>query len=362
MSEKTNLTRLKTPKDSELLLSQWASFDSLKYMQATHASSKTISEYLADRIDGLGMEYAATDYIAALKIGQSAGSIDVFRNIHLDTIEKTNVNLSAFPFSMLKLDSAGHYYPTWEIDQGKITNCLFTATNFKYSLAMYAKVYTTMFDNCDLSLSLWVQAKLKGNTFTECDFSYAYFNIQGITNNSGLWVENKFSGCNLSNVIAPELVIYACIFTDCKINNSVFKITDNWLSQNWNDSLIIGCEIKNTTMFLGTFTDSLKIEHTDARDSVFENLDSANKGIIRAENSIFTNSSFKHSKISAECTNNTFINCQFTSSFQLTADADISGSDFTGSNIDNWYATKALLKATGCTYDERTIWVDGTPL
>jgi hypothetical protein len=62
----------------------------------------------------------------------------------------------------------------------------------------------------------------------------------------------------------------------------------------------------------------------------------------------------------------TFINNKLNTSYfsnipTIQNDVDVSGTSFEGTNLDDYF-TKAAFKAAVGNYNERTLWVDGTPL
>jgi uncharacterized protein YjbI with pentapeptide repeats len=381
MSQKTNITRFKYSDDSDLLLSQWSSFDQKKYLRANLGLEY---DTFIDLIIGASNSNSVFSYAATLFNNCLPGKIDdtlieSFRNIKLNN-SKIVDTLVGFPFSLLKPNANVDSISDLAIDElnsSVINSCFFQGVNASYSILAGVKLKGCIIEDTTFKSSNQILTVYEGAKIDESSFRGTMFTTLDQGGNV-IGADKLFIGCtirdsDLSQIKAYNLNLLQTELFNCNIRNSTLH-SRTWAEDRNKYSAIVKCILDGSSLSLSNSSDNnsnaqkLKIKDSSARNCEFKNEDANNKGRIVAERTIFDGSKFEHGEIRGDgATSCSFKNVDFNGSFNIRDDffgekANIRGSDFTGSNLTDYFATKADLIATGCTYDERTLWVDGTPL
>lgn len=367
---KTNAPHLlKVQELGEELLFQWPRFNESHWLRSEIGVGgyDTIIEKLLSTYNGNFPINNTSDYFDRLKPGTVASSLDNYRlknivNINPESIQS---NLSCYPLSLIKLGQNPASYTDLAnqiVDASDVINTRLVDADFSYCFGPHGKIVNSYFRNVIFKHADLVKRKFINSVFDNVDFRHSIFLLDSVNNGTVFtWSGCQFNDCDFTGSYAQEISLENVLFKNSKINDCVWDKNTNHHYEGHRGVEIIDSEINNTILSLGLSENKLKFTKSTAKNSTFSNLNSANKGSISAEYTVFENSTFSHSKINATCVNNSFKKVSFNNSFEVTAAADISGSDFTDSNISTFY-TKATLKATGCTYNESTLWVDGTLL
>lgn len=361
--------------DVELLVSQWPQFNDKHYLVAENGINgyDSLISYLVDN--------GRQEWQNTLKPGQTEDeSITAFRNLEIDnallTPDMIRGSLNAFPLSMYKIGAADAYDPA-NFDAGEVTGTKIEDLSLNYIFAPFCIFDSLRLENVDIASGNLIGAKFNfanivNSRFIHTDINKAYFDLSSFEKCSFLRLEaysvNTDEGRVFYRTSFDECLFDKCnfrnnavsgVFNDCdivrseirsstggyKLESSIFNecnFVDSYLYTSIQSTTFYKCRMDRTLMgrrhYAGNDTISAKFRQCELRDCIIWDADLSGE---------FYNCSFTNTEFKAAVTFNGAI---------------VKGCDFTGSNLDTIYATKADFKAAVSEWDPNTIWVDGTPL
>lgn len=371
MAQFLNHTRNKAEQDIKLILLQWLTFNEQHWLRSEMGlNSNTLLEEINNRVINFGATYYI-DFFQSKEIGRSKTRIDSFKGLDIINVDFEKLfdrdNFPILPLVMYKTDSETLDFTPDNMDPTTFTNCRVVDVNWMGVPAMFSEFKNTLIKNVEAQYSNFAGSLFDNCTLKNCDFdkalislddiyfyTYDAFQISGQFNNSKVEdctfrqaeiesfhvFNTRFTRCDFSGASMPGTKpngIKGMVATDCKFNNVEFVGNQVGL-----DAKFIDCEFRNAQIGVTSGTRFLVDCHnTDWEDSTFTRL------ILRGDH---CNSNFK--------------NVQFTNVALPISDAgtDLCGANFTGSNLDDYYTRTEFKAIANIKYNERTLWVDGTPL
>lgn len=373
MAQYPNRVKGKADTSPELLIKSWNTLNEAKLVRAQlGASFDTIIEWVVDNETAFNSYNPTPSMYMRVQPGNIGGTyLEAFRNMNLVNLNEVAIPkiLACFPFSFFKPGTNSADYADLNndiIDPGTYVGLVFKDANLIYSFAPKGVFYSCTFKTCTLRNSDWTARSLQNCLVEDCQMDYMKLMDTAVTfyDQDPFYFYTTFRRCKMNYIEGERLATSHCLFEECEINNSSFaRVSAN----TWNEyTTYRKCQINYSTIGLGG-PDALAtiFEECEVRFSRVEGSDSDSYGGLVAESSDFEGSTLHAVSIKGRCTNNSFRNVTFSPDSNAgleIEDANITGSDFTGSNLDSFFAAKQDLINAGVTYDEDTLWVDGTPL
>ena len=370
-----NRLRERAPSKVEVLLLQWGSFDQSRWLNVELQSGQFYKgdnlQIVFSQLTGFSHS-VGIEFLENVDFGNGLGykqtSFDDYRALDIKNVNTTTLfkdsKFGVLPLVQFKVGVSNlSNDPTEEnTDYCKITNCIFENLIWSGVPALHVPVRYSLFKNCFFRKSCWFGAQfifsdIEGCNFQDSQISNATYAITP-TVQSGQFAHSNFKKCNFQNAEMDNISIAQCIFEECNFDSASL---DNSLGTNQKN------EFKaNDCSFVGASLDGYGNQSTVYfQDCNFTNatlsIASGTQEFSLCKGNDFTAATITRYELEGDCRWNIFVNTTF-SNFSINNSADIRGCDFTDSNLNSIYATKADLIATGCIYDETTLWIDGTPL
>ncbi|MEO1023453.1 MAG: hypothetical protein AAFW89_12990 [Bacteroidota bacterium] len=275
-----------------------------------------------------------------------------FSNVNFGSVD-FNQNLSFFLFALHKQGVP------WVADDPSVYDLsICKGSQFKNVDAVYWYSPAVNFDAClfeNSTLDYWYaqQAIITKCTFRNCNLTAGQFN-----NGDGdpvSWRDNKFSHChflgidfsgiNHSDSSADHCIFDRCVFNDSGGSGEIVPI-------NTCHSSYLYCQFKIA------LPSNAKFHDLDCTGSVFGEGSTISGW---CQNNNYFGCRFGEMSLDWYMQGSSFVQANFEGEISFDENAHIDNCDFTGSNLDNWM-TRDELKNSVASYNENTLWVDGSPL
>lgn len=360
----TNHTRQVANTVPEILLARWAEFDQSRWLRAELGKN-----YDSVVEGGEGWPSIAPGVV-------DGTSVEAYRARQYTNISLVGANLQGIPLTLYVENAAS---TALQIDnltafQGpELLGCTFDGVDLSFAFLAAAHIRAchlvgggslaraqmgmilledTVARRIDFR-GAFLSGGISGCTFEKCDFDGATFGAL----NTGLYTEidnSRFTKCSFRAFDAELLYVRGTQFCECDFTAAELDFNEDENRNAWRDSVFTSCNFTTASISFMHMNDAL-VQHSEFRRAT----------LTSCELSEFFQCDFERAAING-CTiegnfrGNNLRNVLFSGETTF-AGADVSGCDFTGSNLNSLYATKALLRAA-VTYDAGTLWVDGTPL
>lgn len=234
------------------------------------------------------------------------------------------------------------------LNRATLRDCDVQEMNLSETCLRYATIEDCNFNHVDMANTVWRDA-----LYTPSLPDYPY-------------LHTRATDTSFINVMFSRSDLSMTIFERCRFVNAWFDGITMQFPQNYNagdnvvECLFENCSFVDTELTLRTGVLN-PLSRTRFQLCDFSKATFSDENVLgKLEQCVFRKATFSNIKFQNELIRCDFSQAQFDGTVSFT-DADISGSVFTGSNLDS-ILTKDALKAQVSQYDGCTLWVDGKPL
>lgn len=352
-----NITSQKAQSDAELLFLQWQQFRQGFYLRSQLGLAFDFFIEVLTSASGFNTIWDST-----IAPGNKENTIiESFRSANFSDVDIEGVlgdqALNFFPFSLQKHGIVWAKNSPAQYDTSVCKGLIYRNIDSIYVHAPYVDFKGTNFTNSILKNFYGYQASLSRCSIYDCVFDQAFFNGKDATHSIITWDNLIIKDSSFLSVVFDRILFESHHFSGNNFQGSNFRQYDADVTENFPGTLrnnnFSACHMnfrsENTFVFNNDFTGSIFYP-------------SYNKFSAWIIGNTFFGCTFNDVTFDWYIINNDFRNSNFANAPTFGANADISGSDFTGSNIDTFFPTKADLRAAVNNFNQSTIWVDGTPL
>jgi len=295
--------------------------------------------------------------------------LDPFIGLNYRGVNYTNSafrqELTAYPFTFFKEGESYDPDDPSVFENAKMSGATFSDMLIDYPLAIFEDMQKVDFTNSEVRHYLFHRPVFKNGSITNCYFIDGDFNDRyhespsDHFNNIGkieivYIIDSKFDYCNAYNVWWNNNVFEGTKF---KALDARFELDQDGFF----DNFIENCEFYDCLINIHAVTG--RKMYDNAFESVtFPKMDSGRNNVIDTycmEND-FIGCVFHDLEIGGTFQNNAINRSTFANSPNFKSNADIRGTDFSNTNLDDYF-TKQQVKNAVNNWDSNTIWVDGTP-
>lgn len=349
-----------TNNPGERLISQWNDLDEKTLLRSQlDIAYDRIIEFILDNSSGNSLFNPTSKMFLNLKPGNVADTyLEQFRNFDLISPDPESIpeHLACFPFSMFKPGSDPAAYADLNndiVDTGKFINLVLENKNLRCSFAPKGEFKSLVMRNCSANNSDWTGRNLYSCLIEDSDLSYVQFNHESL-NTPASWSNVTIKRCKLDNSYAKGIYFDFLTISDSSLINA------RWDAGSVSPTnLLIENSVLNNAYF--GFSVANQIIGCEAVGANLHGSNADGTALLSITRSNLKNATLNYVELVGDCSHTSFENVDFQNYLEIEF-ADISGSNFTGSNINDFFPDRDSIIANGCTFDETTIWVDGRPL
>ncbi|GEM_PF-3371068 len=367
MAQFPNETRQKANTDPQLLVKQWRNLNQEKYIKSELGlqADGILQAIFNSQYNGIPAKVFKNEIPFGLEPDTAVESwrgLELIGGMIADVI---NYNyLIAFPFSMWKPNDQA-IYASDRIDSGNVLGVDFTDVSMPLSFMPDAYFANCKFDKSNLNRSVVVGALFEDITVFDSNLK----ELSGLdsTNQDPVYFGNSWFRDSILTGSRMNMLIETCTFEGCRFDHMVGYNDAGALLVIKDGSTVDDCHFVSAEISPRCNLDKggYQIINSYFNKAIIENAVKPPQmaNIINCE---FDNAVITDATIYGDFTDNSMRNVEFKNSINFATDTafpdlpDIAGTNFEGSNIDDFYTQQELKNAVG-NWNSNTIWVDGTP-